>query len=43
MPGMTHRGGISHHGKNWHVNDVDCDSILSHDCNDDEDTSKRLM
>ena len=42
MPGMTHRG-MSHHSRNWHINDVDCNGILSCDCSDDEDSSKRLM
>ena len=35
--------GMSHSSRNWHMNDVDCDGILSCDCSEDEDSSERLM
>ena len=34
---------MSHHSKNWHMSDFECNSILSCDCSDDEDSSKILI
>ena len=39
MPGMTH-WGMSHHSRNWYMNDVNCNGICSCDCSgDDEDNA----
>ena len=34
---------MSHTSESWHMNDGDCDSILSCDSSDDKDGSERLM
>ena len=37
IPGMTHVGiTIGHHIYKWHMNDVECNGILSCDCSSDE-------
>ena len=42
MCGMAH-GGSPQNVMKWHTSDVECDSILSRDCSDGEDSSKRSM
>ena len=34
---------MSHSSRNWHMNDGDCNRILSCDCSADEDRSEKLM
>ena len=31
--------GMPHGHENWHINDVDCDGVLSCGCSYDEDSS----
>ena len=33
---------MSCYSKNWNMSDVECDSILSHDCSDDVDSFKKV-